>query len=69
MCGLCAGRTVRYRVTWVATVAKRDLTPKRMFGSSRTSSRRMLRLVTCGGSFTAGSRSYDSNVIVDAIAL
>jgi LPXTG-site transpeptidase (sortase) family protein len=64
-----AGRRITYRVTSVRTVRKSTLTGAAMFGADRTTRRRSLRLVTCGGSFRDGSRSYDSNVIVDAVAL
>lgn len=55
------GTTVDYLVTNVEQVPKADFPTRRVYGPTRAST---LRLITCGGAFRTGDRSYVDNVIV-----
>lgn len=57
------GRTAVFRVDAVERVRKRDFPRDRVYGDVRYAG---LRLVTCGGAFDRGDRSYRDNVIVYA---
>lgn len=57
------GVVVSFLVTDVQTYAKRDFPTELVYTGDGTPS---LRLVTCGGAFDEGSRSYRENVVVFA---
>jgi hypothetical protein len=59
---LADGATLRFRVQTVEEVAKAAL-PDRLFTRSGPA---RLALVTCGGDFDPGTRSYQRNVVVTA---
>jgi LPXTG-site transpeptidase (sortase) family protein len=55
------GTTIRFRVTTVTRVPKTDFPTDKVYAPTLNPS---LQLVTCGGSFDRGRRSYHDNVIV-----
>lgn len=57
------GSLAVFRVTSVESFAKRDFPTERVYRGDGTPS---LRLVTCGGEFDRGARTYLSNVVVFA---
>jgi sortase (surface protein transpeptidase) len=61
--------TITYRVTSVRTLAKAHVGAASLTAPRRGPWQRTLRLITCGGAFDADRRSYNENVIVDAVAL
>jgi LPXTG-site transpeptidase (sortase) family protein len=61
---LADGTTVRFRVASTQRVAKDAFPTQEVYGPSPTP---QLRLVTCGGQFDRGERSYRDNVIVTAV--
>lgn len=58
------GTLAVFRVTSVESFAKRDFPTERVYQGDGTPS---LRLVTCGGEFDRGARTYLSNVVVFAV--
>jgi len=58
------GRTVRFSVIAVALYPKDRFPTEAVYGPT---SGPELRLVTCGGAFDRSARSYDDNVVVDAV--
>lgn len=61
--GLGDGREVAFRVTRVAQYPKDDFATDEVYGPTTGPE---LRLITCGGSFDPGRRSYRDNVVVYA---
>ena len=59
------GRVARFSVTSVAQVAKEQFPTAAVYGPTP---RAELRLITCGGRFDRGARSYTDNVVVEAVA-
>ena len=59
------GRVARFSVTSVAQVAKEQFPTAAVYGPTP---RPELRLITCGGRFDRGARSYTDNVVVEAVA-
>ncbi|WP_156119323.1 class F sortase [Modestobacter caceresii] len=59
------GRPVTFTVTRVATHPKDDFPTDEVYGPTTGAE---LRLITCGGSFDRGRRSYTDNVVVHASA-
>lgn len=57
------GTIAAFRVTEITTVSKDKFPTERVYGSTAQPT---LRLITCGGNFDGGVRSYDDNVIVYA---
>jgi sortase (surface protein transpeptidase) len=57
------GRDVEFRVTRVAQYPKDDFATEEVYGPTTGAE---LRLITCGGTFDAGRRSYRDNVVVYA---
>ena len=57
------GTIAAFRVTEIITVSKNEFPTERVYGSTAQPT---LRLITCGGNFDRGVRSYDDNVIVYA---
>lgn len=57
------GKTVRFVVHETQQVAKKDFPTERVYGDTE---RPELRLITCGGIFDKGARSYQDNIIVYA---
>jgi sortase (surface protein transpeptidase) len=57
------GRDVEFRVTRVAQYPKDDFATEEVYGPTPGAE---LRLITCGGTFDAGRRSYRDNVVVYA---
>ncbi|MBP2474672.1 LPXTG-site transpeptidase (sortase) family protein [Crossiella equi] len=57
------GRTARFVVHETQQVAKKDFPTDRVYGDT---DRPEIRLITCGGIFDRGARSYQDNVIVYA---
>lgn len=57
------GKTVRFVVHETEQVAKKDFPTERVYGDTE---RPELRLITCGGIFDKGARSYQDNIIVYA---
>lgn len=58
------GRTVRFSVTAVRSYPKDRFPTEAVYGPAPGPE---LRLVTCGGRFDRGGRSYEDNVVVDAV--
>jgi sortase (surface protein transpeptidase) len=58
---LADGTVTRFAVRSVATYLKRDFPARQVYGSH---GERTLQLVTCGGAFDYGARSYLSNIVV-----
>jgi hypothetical protein len=59
------GRTIDFRVTRVARYPKDDFATEEVYGPTTGAE---LRLITCGGTFDTGRRSYRDNVVVYATA-
>jgi hypothetical protein len=57
---LADGSVLHFRVTSVASYAKDTFPSQQVYGSHGYSA---LQLVTCGGVFDSGTRSYLSNVV------
>jgi hypothetical protein len=57
------GSTARFRVAWLQQVPKTDFPTDQVYAPDLAPS---LRLITCGGSYDPGARSYRDNVIVYA---
>ncbi|MCO1581068.1 class F sortase [Crossiella sp. SN42] len=57
------GKTVRFVVHETQQVAKKEFPTDRVYGDTE---RPELRLITCGGVFDKGARSYQDNIIVYA---
>ena len=57
------GTIAAFRVTEITTVSKDEFPTERVYGSTAQPT---LRLITCGGNFDRGVRSYEHNVIVYA---
>ncbi|WP_244894090.1 class F sortase [Planobispora rosea] len=57
------GRRATFTVQWLTTVAKTRFPTRRVYGPLEYAG---LRLITCGGSFDHGTRSYTDNMIVYA---
>lgn len=62
--GRSDGRTARYRVTHVVTVAKRAFPTREVYGPTAGPE---LRLITCGGEFDRSAGHYLRNVVVSAV--
>ncbi|GAB3362271.1 class F sortase [Modestobacter lapidis] len=60
------GRDVGFRVTRVAQYPKADFATAEVYGPTTGPE---LRLITCGGTFDPGRRSYRDNVVVYAVAV
>jgi sortase (surface protein transpeptidase) len=58
------GTTVRFTVTTVERYPKDEFPTDTVYGPTP---RAELRLITCGGEFDAGARSYRDNVVVSAV--
>ncbi len=58
------GTTARFRVTSVDRYPKDAFPTEQVYGPTP---RAELRLITCGGEFDAGERSYRDNVVVTAV--
>jgi sortase (surface protein transpeptidase) len=60
------GRTVDFQVSRVAQYPKDDFATDEVYGPTTGAE---LRLITCGGTFDAGRRSYRDNIVVYATAV
>jgi hypothetical protein len=60
------GRTVAFAVTRVREVPKAQFPTAAVYAATPQPE---LRLITCGGRFDRGARSYTGNVVVEAVVV